>query len=120
MNNSRQRCAGFPTVWKFPNGMESAMQEAEARRAEARRTGTGGGYAMAGSPRDFPYLRTLMRASEDGDFGPAIEKYREDAAPERSNQAPKEFWPSTSRFRSVLYKAGIQVGENAAIYLELI
>jgi hypothetical protein len=65
-----------------------------------------------------------MQASEDGDFGPAIqhaiEKYREDAAPERPNQAPKEFWPSTSRFRSVLYKAGKQVGENAAVYLELI
>ena len=111
-------------VRRFPNGMESVMQEAEARRAEARRSGTGGGYAMAGSPRDFPYLRALMEASEDGDFGPAvqhaIEKYREDAAPERPNQAPKEFWPSTSRFRSVLYKAGKQVGENAAVYLEAI
>jgi hypothetical protein len=111
------------TVRRFPNGMESVMQEAEARRAEARRSGTGGGYAMAGSPRDFPYLRTLMQASQDGDFGPAIqhaiERYREDAAPERPNQAPKEFWPSTSRFRSVLYKAGKQIGENAAVYLDL-
>ena len=111
-------------VHRFPNGMESVMQEAETRRAEARRSGTGGGYAMLGSPRDFPYLRALMEASQDGDFGPAIqhaiEKYREDAAPERPNQAPKEFWPSTSRFRSVLYKAGKQVGENAAVYLEAI
>jgi len=79
---------------------------------------------MAGSPRDFPYLRAIMQASQDGEFGPAIqhaiEKYREDAAPERPNQAPKEFWPSTSRFRSVLYKAGKLVGQNAAVYLEAI
>jgi hypothetical protein len=111
-------------VRRFPNGTESVMQEAEARRAEARRSGTGGGYAMAGSARDFPYLRTLMQASQDGDFGPAIrhaiEKYQEDTAPERPNQAPKEFWPSTSRFRSVLYKAGKLVGQNAAVYLEAI
>lgn len=111
-------------VHRFPNGMESVMQEAETRRAEARRSGTGGGYAMLGSPRDFPYLRALMEASQDGDFGPAIqhaiEKYHEDAASERPNRAPMEFWPSTSRFRSVLYKAGKQVGENAAVYLEAI
>jgi hypothetical protein len=50
----------------------------------------------------------------------AIEKYQEDTAPERPNQAPKEFWPSTSRFRSVLYKAGKLVGQNAAVYLEAI
>jgi hypothetical protein len=80
-------------VRRFPNGMESVMQEAEARRAEACRSSTGGGYALAGLPRDFPYLKALMQASQDGDFGPAIqhaiEKYREDAAPERPNQAPK-------------------------------
>jgi hypothetical protein len=111
-------------VRRFPNGMESVMQEAEARRAEARRTGTGGGCGMAGSPGAFRYLKAVMLASQDGDFGPAIqhvmEKYREDAAPERPNQAPKEFWPSTSRFRSVLYKAAKQIGENAAVYLDLI
>jgi hypothetical protein len=111
-------------VRRFPNGMESVMEEAEARRAEARRTGSGGGYAMAGSPGDFPYMKALMQGSQDGDFGPAmkhaIEKYREDTAPERPNQAPKEFWPSTSRFRSVLYKAGKQVGQNAAVYLDAI
>jgi hypothetical protein len=56
-------------VRRFPNGMESVMQEAAARRAEIRRTGTCGGYAMAGSPRDFPYLRAMMEASADGDFG---------------------------------------------------
>lgn len=111
-------------VRRFPNGMESVMEEAEARLAEARRTGSGGGYAMAGSPGDFPYMKALMQGSQDGDFGPAmkhaIEKYREDAAPERPNQAPKEFWPSTSRFRSILYKAGKLVGQNAAVYLDAI
>jgi hypothetical protein len=111
-------------VRRFPNGIESVMEEAEARRVEALRTGGGGGYGMAGSPRDFPYLKALIQASQDGDFGPAIryaiEKYSEDAAPERPNQAPKEFWPSTSRFRSVLFKAGKQLGENAVLYLELI
>jgi hypothetical protein len=111
-------------VRRFPNGMESVMEEAEARRVKALRTGGGGGYGMAGSPRDFPYLKALIQASQDGDFGPAIryaiEKYSEDAAPERPNQAPKEFWPSTSRFRSVLFKAGKQLGENAVLYLELI
>jgi hypothetical protein len=110
-------------IRRFPNGMESVMQEAEARSTDARRTSTGG-YAMVGSPRDSPYLKAVMQASQDGDFGPAIqhamEKYREDAAPERPNQAPKEFWPSTCRFRSVLYKAGKQAGENAAVYLNLI
>jgi len=111
-------------VRRFPNGMESVMQEAEARRAETPVTGTRGGFMMGGPSRDFPYLRALIEASHDGDFGPAIqhalEKYREDAAPERPNQAAKEFWPSTSRFRSVLYQAGKQVGKTAAVYLDLI
>jgi hypothetical protein len=109
---------------RFPNGMESVMEEAEARRAEARRTGAGGGYGMAGSPRDFPYMRALLQASQDGDFGPAMqhamEKYREDAAPESQNRAPKEFWPSANRFRSVLHKAGKQLGEGAVVHLEAI
>jgi hypothetical protein len=109
-------------VRRFPNGMESVVQEAEARRSETRRLGTGGGFGMAGSPRDFSYFHALMQASQDGDFGPAIqqaiEKYSEDTAPGRPNRAPKEFWPSTSRFRSILYKAGKTIGESAAVYLE--
>jgi hypothetical protein len=104
---------------RFPNGMESVMEEAEARRP-----GTGAGYGMAGSPGDFPYMKALVEASQDGDFSPAIqhamEKYREDAAPESRNRAPKEFWPSASRFRSVLYKAGKQLGEGAVVHLEAI
>jgi hypothetical protein len=104
---------------RFPKGMESVTEEAEARR-----TGAGGGFGMAGSPGDFPYMRALMQGSQDGDFGPAmqhaIEKYREDAAPGRPNRAPKEFWPSANRFRSALYKAGKQLGNGAVIYLETI
>jgi hypothetical protein len=109
---------------RFPNGMETVTEETEARRAEARRTGSGGGFGMAGSPGDFPYMKALMQASQDGEFGPAIqhatEKYREDAVPESPNRAPKEFWPSASRFRSVLYKAGKQLGHRAAVHLEAI
>jgi len=108
---------------RFPNGMESVMQEAETRRAKAGK-GTGGGFGMAGSPGDFPYFRALIQASQDDDFGPAIQyaigKYNEDTAAERPNRAPKEFWPSTSRFRSILYKAGKTLGEKAATYLEQI
>jgi hypothetical protein len=111
-------------VRRFPKGMESVMEEAEARRAKARPTGTGGGFGMAGSPGDFPYMKALMQASQDGDFGPAIqhaiERYREDASPEGPNRAPKEFWPSASRFRSVLYKAGKQLGHSAVVHLEAI
>jgi hypothetical protein len=110
---------------RFPKGMESVTEEAEARRAAAHRTGAGGGgYGMAGSPGDFPYMRALMQASQDGDFGPAMQhaigKYREDSAPESPNRAPKEFWPSASRFRSIVYKAGKQLGHGAVVHLEAI
>jgi hypothetical protein len=109
---------------RFPNGMESVIKEAEARRIGACDTGTGGGWAIGGSPRDFPYLKALMQASRDGDFGPAIEhaleRYRDDTAPDRPNQAPQEFWPSTCNFRSILYSAGNRLGQDAAVYLDRI
>jgi len=107
---------------RFPHGMESVMQEAEARRVET--CGVGSGYVMGGSRGDFPYLRALMQASQDGDFGVAIEhaldQYRFDAGPDRPNQAPQEFWPSTCRFRSILYSAGNRLGRDAAVYLDRI
>jgi hypothetical protein len=109
---------------RFPNGMASVMEEAEARRAEVRRTGGGGGYGMAGSPKDFPYMRALIQSSRDSDFGPAIQhavdKYREDADPEHPNRAPKEFWPSARRFRSVLYEAGKHLGDKAVLHLDAV
>lgn len=106
---------------RFPNGMESVMEEA-ARRSNA--CGASGGGGMAGSPRDFPYMRALIEASGDGDFGPAIEhaleRYRQDTAPGHPNQSPREFWPSTCRFRSILYSAGKRLGRDASVYLDRI
>jgi hypothetical protein len=65
-----------------------------------------------------------MEASKDGNFGPsiehALERYRDDTAPDNSNQAPKEFWPSTCSFRSILYSAGKRLGKEAEGYLDRI
>jgi hypothetical protein len=106
---------------RFPNGMESLMQEAAARR-KADGESCSGSYVMTGNPGDFPYMKAFMQASQDADFGSliehAIESYREDTAPENPNQTPQEFWPSTHRFRSILYKAGKRVGAEAAVYLD--
>ena len=105
---------------RFPYGMESISQEAEERKkSEGERRG--GFVTVASSSRDFPYLGALRQGSQDGDFEPAIEhaqqQYRKDTAPEDPNRAPAEFWPSTSRFRSILYAAGKRIGEDAARYL---
>jgi hypothetical protein len=66
----------------------------------------------------------LQHASQDGDFAApmayALERYREDAAPDNPNQAPREFWPSACTYRGILYHAGIRLGENAAVYLDQI
>ncbi len=104
---------------RFPYGMESILQEAEERKKSDGKSC--GGFVMAGSPRDFPYLRALMQGSQDGDFEQAMEhaqqQYRNDAAPEDRNQVPAEFWPSASRFRSILYAAGKRLGADAGRYL---
>jgi hypothetical protein len=106
---------------RFPNGMESVMEEAAAHRKQAQGA-TGGGYIIGGDPRDFPFMKALMQASQDADFGPpfehALERYREDVAPERPNLAPREFWPSTRAFRDILYRAGKRLGPAAAAYLD--
>ena len=104
---------------RFPYGMESIQQEAEERlKSEGGRRG---GFVMSGRPDDFPYLRALMQGSQDGDFEQAIkhahEQYRSDTAPEDRNLVPAEFWSSTSRFRSIVYRAGKRLGEDAARYL---
>ncbi len=108
---------------RFPYGMESIIEEAEARKKSQGESG-GGGYAMAGNSGDFPYLRALMQASKDGDFAPpfehALQQYLEDIGSENRNQAPKEFWPSTCRFRSILHRAGKRLGADAAVYLDRI
>ena len=108
---------------QYPNGLETineeAKAEAERRKAEgATCRGGGGGYIMAGDPRDRDAQLRLIDATRSGDFAPsvedAIEKYREDAAPTTRNYAPKEYWPSTGAFRKLFYEAGRRVGSEAA------
>jgi hypothetical protein len=69
-------------------------------------------------------MRALLQGSQDGDFGPpiehALERYREDIAAANPNRAPKECWPSTSRFRGILYAAGKRLGQDGAVYLDSI
>jgi hypothetical protein len=105
---------------RFPYGMESIQREAEERK-KSEGESCGGGFVMAGNPRDFPYIRALMRGSQDGDFEQAMEhaqqQYRDDAEPEDRNQAPLEFWPSANRFRSILYAAGKRLGADAGRFL---
>jgi hypothetical protein len=108
---------------RFPNGTESVLEEAKAR-ATASGASCGGGYILSGRPEDMPYLNALVQASRDGDFGPpiehALEEYRQDTAPDSPNQAAREFWPSTCRFRGILFKAGKRLGSAAAVYLDRI
>jgi hypothetical protein len=111
-------------VRRYPDGMRSVWKEAEARYAAAADEGRPRGYFMAGSPRDFPYMKSLRQASEDSDFGPAIahalEQYAEDTAPDNPNLAPRDVWPSTGAFRDILYRAGKQMGSAATVYLDRI
>jgi len=98
------------------------MEESEERRKAA---GEGcGGFIISGNSQDIPYMRALMQASKDGDFDPviaqAIERFKENTAPESPNPRPKEFWPSTCAFRTILYRAGKRRGLGATAYLERI
>ena len=108
---------------RFPNGLQSIREEGEARRPPTPRT-TEGGYGILGSPRDFPYIKSLIQATRDGDFGPpldhALERFREDTDRSGPNRAPRECWPSTEAFRTILYSAGKRLGRDAAIYLDRI
>ncbi len=110
---------------RYPHGMETLLEEAKARTAAAgARPGGGGGYMMYGERGDIPYLKALMQASRDGDFGPpieyALEQYREDTGPDNPNEAPREFWPSTCTFRGIFYRAGERLGRDATLYLDRI
>lgn len=109
----------------FPRGTDSIREAVEQRRKEMPPGETcGGGYAMLGNPNDFPYMRSLLKATKTGDFEPpmsyAQEKYQADTSAEDPNQAPKYFWPSASAFRQILYEAGKRIGENASAYLSRI
>ena len=112
---------------RYPDGHETIVQEAEERRKQLLASGStcgGGGFVMAGDPRDFAYQMALQQSSQGGDFAPsidpALERYREDIAPEGPNQAPKTFWPSTCAFRNILYSAGKRLGPEAGILLDRI
>jgi hypothetical protein len=109
---------------RFPKGLETIREEDEERRRQRVAAGASceGGFVMAGNPRDMPYMRSMIEASRDGNFEPAIgfalEKYREDTDAENPNEAPKAMWPSTGTFRSILYGAGKRLGNDAAVYLK--
>lgn len=108
---------------RFPNGFDTIHEEEEAHR-KAAGASCGGGYIMAGAPSDFPYMRSLIDASRDGEFSRtfeyALERYRQDTNPENPNLVVSEFWPSTCMFRSILYSAAQKLGEGAAEYLKMI
>jgi hypothetical protein len=73
---------------RFPNGMESVNEEAEARRKEASegKEDDDLGFVMDENSEEFRYFRALARASKSGDFGPPLERplaeYRRDRDPE--------------------------------------
>jgi len=110
-------------VRRFPYGKETMIEESEERRKAAGES-RGGSVMSAGTPRDIPYARALMAASKDGDFEPviedAMERFRVDTNPDSANPRPKEFWPSTCAFRTILHRAGKRVGRGAAGYLDRI
>ncbi len=112
---------------RYPNGLETMNEEVEAevkRRQASGATCEGGGYILAGDPGDFDRQRRLIDAMRSGEFAQsiedALEKYREDTSPDTRNYAPKEHWPSTGVFRTVLYQAGQRLGVDAANLLEQI
>lgn len=120
-------------VRRYPNGIETMNEEVEAetKRREAERAtckdgtcGTGGGYFLAGDPKDFDRQRRLIDAVRNGEFETviedALEKYGEDTTPESRNYAPKEYWPSTGAFRTMFHQAGKRLGLEAAGLLERI
>jgi hypothetical protein len=105
---------------RFPNGRQTMMEEANARRRNMEKP-AGGGYCFTGSPEDLPYVHSLIDAERDGNFAPAfefaLEKHRGERRP---NFAPKELWASTHAFRDVLYRAAKRLGPAASAFLDQI
>lgn len=105
---------------RSPKGRETMMEEAEEQRRQMVAAGASceGGFLIAGSSRNMPFMHSMIEASRSGDFesaiGHALDKYKEDTDPEN----PNEFWPSTGSFRSILYGAGKRLGSDAAAYLK--
>jgi hypothetical protein len=106
---------------RFPKGSESLREKEENQRRDAPRVSKGGWLRM-GSREELRYLESLHRPALDGDFGPpfeyALKKYLKDSNMEAPNLAPREFWPSTAAYRSILYRAGKRLGQDASAYLE--
>ena len=111
---------------RYPNGIETIHEELEQRSKQRQASGEtcGGGFIMAGDPRDRSYQMALRQSSLGGDFGPpidhALERYMEDTASDNPNQAPRTFWPSTCAFRAILYAAGKRIGPEANQLLDRI
>lgn len=112
---------------RYPNGLETLHEEAQAEveRLKAEGTALGGhraGCVLTGAPKDFDRQIRLIDATRSGNFEPslkdAIEKYQEDTSPAARNYAPKEYWPSTGIFRTIFYTAGRCLGPEAVKLLE--
>jgi hypothetical protein len=105
---------------RYPNGVDSFIEEIRSRVSP----GPQRGYIIAGSAQDIAFGRSLIHAQEDGDFVPAMEhafeNYRKDTAPANPNGAPVDAWPSSAAYRSTLYRAGAQLGRDAAALLDQI
>ncbi|MBZ5582219.1 MAG: hypothetical protein LAQ30_08455 [Acidobacteriia bacterium] len=109
---------------RFPEGMESAMAEAQVQ-ARARAVSAGafsGGFGMGGHPRDFPAMKAMMEAERHGSVEPHFEEaqrlYEEDSDRRSPNLAARECWPSTQAYRQALYAAGKLHGRDAIVLLE--
>jgi len=111
---------------RYTNGLATIYEEAEAEAKRRRADGVtcGGGYILAGDPKDFDRQRRLIDATRSGDFETsiedALEKYREDTSAATPNYAPKQYWPSTSAFRTLFFLAGRHLGPEAITLLERI
>ncbi len=92
---------------RYPKGLESMEEEAESAKMPPRGPNQRGCFIIGS---DMNYGRALLEADDTGDFNKLLEyawnSYREDALSDDPNHAPKAFWPSTSKFRTIFYKMG--------------
>jgi hypothetical protein len=112
---------------RYPNGWDSIREELEAERAKqpvSAGAACHGGIVGAGAGRDLNYHMALVDAFKTKNFTAALkyaqDEYREDTSPDRPNYAPKYRWPSSWRYRTVLYQIGLALGESGSVYLELV
>ena len=107
---------------RYPYGMDSVIEELEARAASAPPPSPS---ERAWSPDAFVYLghqaipvaeaiSTKFRSA----FDRARDLYAADIAVDAPNEAPRECWPSTYEFRSILHAAGEVQGPEAVPLLD--